>query len=307
MKPMRSCAPTESYPVQFPCYGSYKIDGIRIVKHEGKALTKSLKPVPNKTIARWVEHNLPDGVDGEIISGPPNQADVYTKTFTAAMTIEGAYEFSIYLFDLHNMPKAYATERYNALKSLVSNLSDSVKAVAKVVDKRVLNTQAEFDAMYNEALALGYEGLVTQSLDGLYKHGKCTPKENIQLKHKPEEDADFRLVGIYEAMHNGNDAFTNEVGETSRSTHQEGLTGLGMVGGFEAVDVETGIPFKVAPGKLSHADRIAIWQDWLKEPGKWVGKLGKYRCMGYGTMTNGRPRHGRFYAWRHESDLSLPD
>jgi DNA ligase-1 len=307
MKPMRSCAPTESYPVQFPCYGSYKIDGIRIVKHEGKALTKSLKPVPNKAIARWVECNLPDGVDGEIISGQPNQEDVYTKTFTAAMTIEGTYEFSIYLFDLHNLPKAYATERYNALKSLVSNLSDPVKAAVKVVDKRVLNTQAEFDAMYAEALDLGYEGLVTQSLDGLYKHGKCTPKEGTQLKHKPEEDRDFQVTGIYEAMHNGNDAFTNEVGDTARSSHAENLTGLGMVGGFYAIDVESGVDFKVAPGKLTHDERVSIWKEYQADPASWIGRFGKYRAMGYGTMTNGRPRHGRFYAWRDATDLSLQD
>lgn len=297
MKPMRSCAPTESYPVQFPCYASYKIDGIRIVKHEGKALTKSLKPVPNKTIARWVECNLPDGVDGEIISGQPNQEDVYTKTFTAAMTIEGTYEFSIYLFDLHNLPKAYATERYNALKSLVSNLSDPVKAVVKVVDKRVLNTQAEFDAMYAEALDLGYEGLVTQSLDGLYKHGKCTPKEGTQLKHKADAEEEGRIIALYEAMQNGNIAYTNEVGETKRSTDRSGLAPKGTLGGMTLEDVKTGVVFNCGCGKLTHEERQEIWNN---QQGT-LGKLVRYKFLTIGVKD--APRHPRWIGWASELNL----
>lgn len=304
-KPMRSCAPTAEHPLRFPCLGSFKLDGIRIVKHEGKALTKSLKHIPNRSMAKWVEANLFDGMDGEVISGPPNVESVYTQTFTATMTQEGSFEFTIFLFDIHNRQDLYATERYELLKKQVASLSAEVAEKVAVVEKRMLTCMEEFEAMYAEALELGYEGLITQAPDGFYKYGKCTARENVQLKHKPETDAECVIIGAYEAMYNGNEAFTNEVGETARSSHKENLIGKGMLGGFHARDLETGVDFDVAPGKMKHEERVKVWQEYCTDPSKYIGKMVRYRCMGYGEMANGRPRHGRFYGWRDASDMSL--
>jgi hypothetical protein len=114
------------------------------------------------------------------------------------------------------------------------------------------------------------------------------------LKFKPFVDSDVVCTGIYEAMHNGNVAFKNELGQTDRSTHKENLSGKGMIGGFLAE--YQGQEIRVAAGKTKHADRIAIFND----PTLAVGRILKFRHLPIGAKD--APRHGRFIGWRSEID-----
>lgn len=303
MKPMRSCEQPDLSKLQFPRYVSTKLDGIRIVKDNGKALTKSLKPIRNRHIATLVESNLFDGMDGEVIAGPPNDEGVYDRTYKAVMTAAGTPEFSIYLFDLHNEPLLTARERYALLLQKWKKLPEGVQEHVYVVRKVHVGSLELFNTLYDQALADGYEGLVSQDPDSFYVHGKTTPKSGVQFKHKPHADREFVIDGCYEAMENNNEQFVNEVGETVRSTHQENLTGKGMLGGFHARDYLSGVAFNVAPGRMKHDERTAIWKQWQEDPTSLIGKLGRYRSMDYGTMANGRPRHGRFYGWKDVTDL----
>lgn len=302
-KPMRSCEASDSYPMVFPRYVSAKIDGIRIVKHEGKALTKSMKPIRNKHIAAMVEKHMFDGMDGEVISGQPNSEDVYDRTYRAVMTAEGTPEFTLYLFDLHNEPTLTARQRYELLQEKCRKLPEAVQRHVRIAAKVHVGTLELFEQLYHKALEDGYEGLVSQDPNSFYVHGKTTPKSGVQFKHKPFNDMEFTVEGCYEAMANNNPQFTNEVGESVRSTHAENLEGKGMLGGFFGKDCLTGVTFNVAPGKMKHPERIALWQQWIKDPSSLIGRLGRYRSMAYGTMTNGKPRHGRFYGWRDVTDL----
>ncbi len=297
MKPMRSCAPTESYPVQFPCLVSLKIDGIRIVKHEGKALTKSLKPVPNKTIARWVEEHLFDGADGEIISGPPNSEKVYTETFSAVMTVGGEPEFAVYLFDLHDQPNLYATERMKLLQHKVARLPDEVRNKVVVVEKMLVYNKETLDSMFADALASGYEGLITQDPAGFYKHGRCTPKSATQMKLKADEESEGEIISLYEALHNINEAFVNDVGESERSTAKDGMIPKGTLGGFVLKDVKTGAVFNCGGGKLTHAERQAVWDTRTS----FIGKLVRYKHLNIGVKD--APRHPRWIGWASELNL----
>lgn len=306
MKPMRSVAPSAKYPIKFPRFGSMKLDGIRMVKVEGKALTKSLKQVPNPHIREWIERNLFDGADGEIISGPPNIESVYNTTFSAVMTQSGEPEFKVYLFDLWDRPDLTAAQRYVLLSQIVAALPPDVLPFVEVVPKVILTSLEDMEVLYAQALAEGYEGLVTQDMESLYKFGKATEVRQEQLKHKPEKDAEAEVLEIYEAMRNDNEAFVNEVGETQRSSHAENKVGKNMLGGFLVRDLETKAVFKVAPGKMKEDERITTWQLYLQDPEAFKGRLIRYRSMDYGTMTNGAMRHGRFYGWRDRSDMSLP-
>ena len=307
MKPMRSVSLTAEQPLKFPVYISPKLDGIRVVKHKGSTLTKSLKHLPNRHIAAWVAKHLFDGADGEVISGDPQDETVYASTFSAAMTIEGRPEFKIYLFDLHNEPTLYATERYAKLASLIEALTEEEKQHVVLVPKTIVHNLEQFKVVHDAFLELGYEGSITQKLDDFYLHGKSSPIRQTQCKFKPVEDFEVEILGSYEAMHNGNAAFTNEVGATARTTNAENLTGKGELGGFHARRLDTGVEFKLAPGKLTREERVRLWEEELASPGVHNGRIAKALAMGYGSMTNGRPRHGRFVGWRHVDDLSLPD
>jgi len=296
LKPMRSCAPSGKYPIRFPKLISRKLDGIRCAIDEGKAITKSGKPIPNKFIREWLEANVPDGLDGELLVGNPADEGVYGRTFSAVMSHAGEPEFSFHVFDLANEPDLDATERLSALAVMVNNLH--LKQVV-LVDQYLCHSQADVDRSYAQFIEEGYEGAILKDPAGPYIEGRSTPKNQIQLKLKPESDWEARIISVYEAETNNNEAYTNEVGETKRSTHAENKVGNGMCGGFIATDLTTGLQIRVAAGRLTHAERTEIWNN----QASYVGKLAKYRSMSYGTMTNGQPRHGRWIGWRAEEDM----
>lgn len=304
-RPMRSIAPDPKYPIRYPKMASKKLDGIRFCKRDGKAISKSGKPIVNNHIREWIEAHAPEGVDGEIISGPPNLETTYDTTFKAVMTIKGEPDFHLYVFDLCGEPDNTTAElRSVRLRQLCEDL-DEPKIV--FVKQSVLHSDEETAALYNLNLLEGYEGMILKDPKGLYKWGRSTAKEQTQLKLKPEEDHEAKVLGLYEGMHNANEAYTNDVGETARSTHAENKVPNGMLGGFHVEDVKTGARFNVAPGKLSHDDRRAIWRKHLKDPLAYIGDYVKYRAMAYGTMANNAARHGRWIGWRDLTDMEPED
>jgi len=295
-KPMRSCAPSDKYALRFPILASKKLDGIRCVIHEGKAITKSGKPIPNKFIRDWLEASVPDGFDGELLVGNPADEGVYGRTFSAVMSHAGEPEFSFHVFDLVNEPKLNAAERSVTLAFKVNALQ---QPRVVLVEQFYCSNQADVDSYYSQFIEEGYEGAILKDPTGPYIQGRSTAKNQIQLKLKPESDWEARILSVYEAETNNNEAYTNEVGETKRSTHAENKVGNGMCGGFIATDLTTGLQIRVAAGRLTHPERTEIWNN----QAAYTGRLVKFRSMSYGTMTNGQPRHGRWIGWRAQEDM----
>jgi len=67
VKPMLAGKCERPNCLRFPVLATPKLDGIRCLKINSRALTRSFKPVSNQFTRRWIEGNLPDGVDGELI------------------------------------------------------------------------------------------------------------------------------------------------------------------------------------------------------------------------------------------------
>lgn len=302
-KPMRSIAPEAKYPIRFPMLGSPKFDGIRACKYEGKALTKSGKPIANHHIRNWIEANVPDGFDGELISGLPTVETCYGTTFSAVMTQEGEPDFHFYVFDLCDELELPAKERKAKLREMCKTLDSRVI----FVEQTELEDEKQVANLYEYFLSLGYEGMMLVDPAGFYKYGKATAKSQEQLKLKPHADFEAVILSTYEAEINLNEKFTNEVGESKRSTHADNKTGKGMIGGYRVKDVLTGAYFNVSAGKMLHVERIAEWEALLRNPKHREGSYLKYRAMSYGTMTNGGARHGRWIGWRDVTDMNPED
>lgn len=274
--------------VFFPKYASAKLDGIRCATVEGSALTRSLKPIPNNHIRKLLAPY--QGLDGEIIVGSPTAPDVYRTTNSAVMSHDGTPQPTYFVFDLVNNPGTYE-QRLQELRTLV--LPDFIQ----VLDQRQIHTQDELDTYYNDLLEQGYEGAILRNPAAKYKHGRATAKSQDMLKCKPYADSDAVILSTYEAMFNGNEAFTNELGRTERSTAASGLTGKGMIGGFLVRDVHSGVEFHCSAGTLTHSERTELMKV------DCVGRILKYRHMPYGVMTNNKPRFPRFIGWRDKSDM----
>lgn len=275
-------------PITFPKLASVKLDGIRCVTKFGGTLTRSLKPVPNQHI-REILAKYPS-LDGELVVGPANAPDVYRRTNSAVMSHEGEPDFRFKVFDdLACSQSDTFEQRLEILK--LRNLPDFIE----VLPQYLLRNQDELDEMYARALDGGFEGLILRNPTSTYKFGRCTGNSQDSLKCKPFADSEAVVLSAYEALENQNEAFTNELGQTERSTHAENKVGKGMVGGFIVKDLKSGIEFNCSAGVLRHSERTELWGKDL------VGKIVKYRSMNYGVKT--APRFPRFIGWRDARDM----
>ena len=278
-------------PVTFDKLLSVKLDGIRLSTWKGMPLTRSLKHIPNKhvqALMRWVPYK-----DGELIVGPPNAPDVYRQTFSGVMSIEGTPDFTYYIFDDLTDFSLTFEQRLNKLADIESKLP----SWCRVLQQYRVKSQDQLESLYAKFLDEGYEGAMARNPDSMYKFGRCTVNSQDSLKVKPFMDAEAEILAVYEAEENLNEAFTNELGYTDRSSHAENKLGKGMAGGFIARDLTTGVEFRCAPGCLSHSERFAIW----KLNHAYVGKVLTYRSMTVGVKD--KPRHPRFKGWRSPLDM----
>lgn len=297
-KPMKGSAPDPAYPLRFPLLASIKYDGIRLMMDGREPRTNSMKTLPNKhTVAKLQASPGLADCDMELIWGDPADPLCYNKTFRAVMTIEGQPDdVDFYIFDLVKPGVPYSQR----LAELAKRFEDGLMPPnAKLVTQHVIKNQAELNVMYAQVTAAGHEGLIVRSLDGDYKFGRATAKSQDLLKLKPEEDSEFAILGFYEALENTNEAFVNGLGNLERAKLSEGLVPKGLLGGFLARDIHTGQEFRCAPGKLSHRERVEIFENQTA----FSDRIGKYRHFPVGALPGGAPRHPRWIGWRAKEDL----
>src|SRR5713101_3979205 len=67
-RPMLCAKLDDPSQLRFPALATPKIDGIRCLKIDGAAVSRSFKPIRNRHI-RWKFLALPDGIDGELVAG----------------------------------------------------------------------------------------------------------------------------------------------------------------------------------------------------------------------------------------------
>ena len=293
--PALAVKPDPKHPLRFPLLCSVKLDGIRIFMEGRAPKTRSLKELPNKHArAMLAGQDLLADLDMELIIGDPADPLCYNKTYRGVMTHAGEPEFMAYIFDA-----AVDGFTFEQRQEYLASIEKSLPPWCHVLQQFLITDQFMLDTLYARVTAEGHEGLILRTPKGIYKYGRSTAKEQLMLKLKPEEDSEFEILGFYEAETNLNDAFINEVGRTARSSHAENKVGNGMLGGFLARDIHTGVEFNCAPGKLEHDERREIWEN----QEKFKEKIGKYRHFPYGTIDDGKPRFPRWIGWRAAEDM----
>lgn len=289
-KPQLCSSYEDAGELRGPFYASYKLDGIRCVTRYSNALARSLKPIPNQhirdTLAKFQD------LDGEIIVGAPNLETTYRTTNSAVMSHKGEPDFKFWVFDDLSDFSLTFEQRMDKLNS--RNLPDFIKVLPQT---RISNMDMLMP-MYGQAVDDGYEGLILRKPSSFYKFGRCTALSQDALKMKPVADSEAVIISVYEAMSNQNAAFKNELGQTERSMEQAGMVPSGMVGGFIVRDIHTGVEFDCAPGKLTHDERITLWET---QRSALAGKILRYKFMPYGIKD--KPRFPRWVGWRAAIDM----
>jgi DNA ligase-1 len=295
---------TDVNKLKYPLLASIKLDGVRSFirnagacgsrkyRADGVVLSRKLKPIPN-VFVQELFHNLPDGTDGELILGDPAAKDCYRKTTSATMGRDNPEGKNVTYHVFDKMVDRPFTERYIIVKAEWWLHKKQVRIVEQVT----INSAEELLELEAKALAQGHEGLMVRSLDGPYKHGRSTEREGILLKLKRFVDSEAVVESYVPFMHNENEAMTDELGHTKRSTAKEGKVALEMLGKLIGHDVKTGMEVECGTG-FTHEERRHLWifrDKMIKD--RWLFKY-KY----FPTGGKDKPRFPVFIGWRDPID-----
>lgn len=288
-----------------PALFSPKLDGIRATVQNGKLYSRSLKLIPNKAMqALWGRKEL-NGLDGEVVVGPPTAEDCFNHTSSVVMSRDkGAEDAVFYVFDRYSVLLHPFKFRYDSVVGVCSARTFCEK-IQLVKHKHVASPKklAEYEA---QVLKAGYEGIMRRDPAGKYKQGRSTVKEGGLIAIKRFVDAEAVILDTYEQMENTNEKKVNELGKMKRSSHKAGKVGKGTLGGFVVRTYGLGTYGGTPPGEtfnigtgqgLTDAVRLELWN----RRKSLIGKIVKFRYQLIGTKD--APRQPIFLGFRDKGDM----
>jgi DNA ligase-1 len=285
-KPMLAGSVKDLADLKFPVLCTPKLDGIRCLKINGKALSRKFKEIPNHHVRKLLE-TLPDGLDGELML----VGGTFNETQSAIMTEEGEPNFQYAVFDYvsENLEVPYITraEQLDNLKL--------PKFCVKILPEFVFNIEA-LEKLELQYLEENYEGVMIRSSESPYKCGRSSLKQGYLLKYKQMEDSEAVILGFEEKMHNNNVAEKDAFGRTKRSSHKANLVPAHTLGCLLVKDIKTGVEFSIGTG-FDDEMKQEIWDG--RE--KYLGKLVTYTHQPSGAKD--KPRFPSFKGFRDERDL----
>jgi DNA ligase-1 len=296
VKPMKADAADDSFleKLRLPMFGSIKYDGIRTLIKEGVALSTSLSPLRNKFTQKFIksEPRL-EGMDGEFTikwDGVPP----FGKVSSAITSAEGEPEFTLNVFERWDMPDTPCYKRMtHLLDSPVFLDYDNVV----LVEQRLLTTIDELLDYEADILALGYEGIMLKTYDGIYKYGDSTLREQYLVKRKPFVDEEAVVIGFVAQMENTNEATIDKLGHTKRGSSKAGMVPKDTLGKFKVKSKKWG-EFVVGCGQMTHKTTKEIWDN----QDSYLGKIITFKYQTCGTKD--LPRLPIFKGFRDPSDIS---
>lgn len=287
--------------LKFPLWASPKIDGVRMYIKDGVGYTRSNKLIPNKHVQNIIKSfgRMLNGLDGELVVGNPYDKDVYNNTSGAVRRESGEPDVTFCVFDNYVLSDSDYEYRRRLLTEFFECSRGSEdgfpKSFVELVDTKLITSYEELEAYEREVLALGYEGVILRSPTALYKQGRSTLKEQGMIKLKRFLDAEAEIIGFEELMHNHNQAVTNALGLTERSSHKENLEGGNKLGALICKTPE-GVEFKIGTG-FNDAQRQEFW----KRRDELLGRLVTYKYFSHGIKE--APRHPVFLRLRTSGDI----
>lgn len=300
LKPMLA-ATAEAVPgqaptnIRYPILLSPKFDGIRALKvTDNQLLSRKLISIPN-LFTQKVFESVPKGTDGELIVGDPTD-EPYPRTESGVMRIKGEPDVRYFAFD--NFLQAALPYNTRALALQAEAIRSHERVV--VVPQILVSDPTMLLGLEQDYVERGYEGVMLRDPQGPYKYGRSTVNQGWLLKLKRFLDAEAIVTGTYERMHNANEATTDNLGHTERSSKKEGMEPTGLLGGFYVKGTNgdfAGVDFKVSTSTIPLIHLPEMW----RRRRSYEGRLLTYKYFPTGTVE--RPRHPVFKGWRNPLDV----
>ena len=294
-KPLLAATLEDIGTLQETLFASPKLDGIRCVIRDGKALSRSLKPLGNERLREILSYPVLNGLDGELVAGDPTSENVFNFTTRAVRAKKADSDHVVFaVFDDFTNPYLPFCQRLDTVKQKVLQ-AQAFNLPVRLVQQTLVCSR-DIDTVYQEYLTQGYEGVMLRHPASPYKYGRSTLREGYLLKLKPFADSEAVVLGYEEQMTNQNEATVSELGYTKRSSALAGKVPAGVLGALRVQDLETGVEFSIGGG-FTAVERKTLWDE--KE--SLVGRIVKYKSCIIGVVS--APRFPVFLGWRIQEDL----
>jgi DNA ligase-1 len=177
----------------------------------------------------------------------------------------------------------------------------AVRQRVVIVEQVTVGSPSELLGIESKYLDVGYEGIMSRSLDGLYKHGRSTLKQGWLVKHKRFLDGEAKVLCAYPRMHNANEAKRDATGATKRSSAKDGKVATDTLGVMWVQDIASDTKFELGAGSMTHDEAKAAWEAWKADPEAFCRRIAKYSHFAYGAKD--KPRLPVFKGWRDPIDM----
>lgn len=237
--------------LRYPVLASPKLDGVRCLIVDGVAMSRNMKPIPNRHVQELFGRKALNGLDGELVVGNPTSPQCFSTTMSGVMSVEGKPEVHFWIFDAIGPSPFQRRLEFAVDRVWQGGQGDGLR----VVEHELIRSREELDDYEEKQVQLGYEGIMLRDPDGVYKQGRSTVKEGILMKVKRFDDSEAVILGGVPLMRNTNEAVKDELGRTKRSNAKAGKVADAMLGAFQVRDLKTGIEFEIGSGFNEHQRR----------------------------------------------------
>lgn len=283
----------EDLPYGYNLWASPKLDGFRCIIHQGQAVSRNLKPIPNEFVQAKLK-GLPEGTDGELVCGSPTGEGVFNRTSSGVTARDGEPNFMFWVFDNWAYNTADWRTRYAATSKALNELKSTHVCMVPHATVPAMRDLLSLERMF---LDEGYEGMMVRRGDLPYKFGRSTPRSGHLWKLKRFRDGEVLITDVYEGVTNTNVPTRAPDGSIERSTMKAGLLPNGQVGTIIGKDLQTGETITMSAGRMTHTERRRYFLD----KNAILGKIAKYKAFDYGAVD--APRFCTFQGFRTEIDL----
>lgn len=305
----------------FDAYGQPKIDGVRALNTTGQLTGRSLDPFEGFGITDYFSKPDFTGFDGEMTLGDvPNDPDRLCARTSGAMGRiyeEGKKVLLTQMADLHwwifdcldeHTRKLPYAARWEAAERRVRLLQHPrLHIVPFEVVKDIDAAKAKISAFLDD----NYEGAIFRNPNALPKEGRPSKKGQELWRVKPWQDDEMLVTGMTEGERNENEAKTNTLGRTERSSAKAGKVANGVVGNLKGTllkDIRSsvtgkllfpaGLAVTVGAGELTAQQR----KHYFDNPHEIVGHVVKFKHLAHGTLD--LLRMGTYISHRLPADMS---
>jgi DNA ligase-1 len=298
-RPLLARAVGADEKLRYPLIASPKIDGVRCVVIGGVPTSRALIPLPNRNLASLLPWDELNGLDGELVIGPPNAPDAYNRTTSAVMSHNASLDGLVfYVFDDFSAPSEPYFMRLMSAYDRRHDGKTAMYANIELLASHECNARSEIDRWDDSYTSRGYEGLMLRDPMAAYKFGRTAKKGAELLKLKGWKDSEAVIIKVHPLMRNTNAQERNELGLAKRSTSQANLVPDSLVGSFDVRDVHTGVEFNLGGGPwFTDQNRREAWAARDTLP----GQLMKYKFQPSGTKD--KPRFPGALGFRSPIDM----